>query len=247
MRMLLPLVLAAILASNVGAGITASVYRADEKTPLPWTDPNVPDVYRDIMVGTRLTVFIESDRAEYSGGALLVPRDGEQNGLVSARGYREKDFVANFWDSCLEAAGDYPAVWERDMLEGRGVEFYTDFMPAEGRWFVFDYDAQRVGDCAVELYDYNQDFYAPTQVLLFTHVPSRDFDRDTVVNFADFAPLAAQWRQAAVPDPNLNGSPDLNADGLVDSFDVALFSAYWLERTDVNDPVADPNSLAGGL
>jgi hypothetical protein len=73
------------------------------------------------------------------------------------------------------------------------------------------------------------------------------------VNFADFALLASLWRTDA-PDPNqLEPAPpidpntvlsaDLNADDIVDIADLALFSAYWLERTDVNQPPADPNAL----
>ena len=34
---------------------------------------------------------------------------------------------------------------------------------------------------------------------------------------------------------------DLNSDGLVDIGDLTLFSDYWLERTDCNEPAADPN------
>ena len=54
MRVALPLLLIAVLVSNVSASVTAKVYLADEEIPLALKDPNVPDVFRDIMVGTHL-------------------------------------------------------------------------------------------------------------------------------------------------------------------------------------------------
>ncbi len=44
------LALAGLLASTALATLSLQVYRADEQTPLLPADPNIPDVYQDIMV-----------------------------------------------------------------------------------------------------------------------------------------------------------------------------------------------------
>ena len=83
-------------------------------------------------------------------------------------------------------------------------------------------------------YDFSVSFDVPIETLAFTHVPSRDFNGDTVVDFKDLALLASHWDLNA--DPNSPDGPfDLNADGRIDLGDLALFSEYWLERTDCGD------------
>lgn len=245
--LLLPLAVA-ILASNVWAGVTASVFLADEETPLALREPNVPDVYRDIMVGTRLTILIESDQPGYWWGSLLIPWDQTDKGLVWGRGPSLDGTLLNFWGSCLEAAGEDAGAWLARNPDGVGVEFDSDKLTVPGEWFVFDYWAEAGGTCDVDFYVYDFEdittFLSPARILSFTHVPSRDFDGDTIVNFRDFAPLASQWKLAVTPDPNAASSPDLNSDGLVDTFDVALFSQFWLECTDSNEPDTEPNAPA---
>jgi hypothetical protein len=251
MRVLLSLLTAAILAPNAWAGVSARVLRADEKTTLPLADPNVPGVYRDIMVGTRLTVFVGSDIGEYWLGGLLVPWEDRNTGVLSARGYTEDGVFPNYAGSCLEAAGYLPLVSYIDSASGLGFDLAADVDATAGDWFVLDYRAEEVGTCNVELHEYIGSLGALTDVLLavlsFKHVPSRDFDSDAIVNFTDFALLASQWGHVAILDPNINGSPDLNADSLVDALDMALFSEYWLERTDYNEPDTEPNGLTGEL
>jgi hypothetical protein len=247
MKVVLTLFVAMVLASSTWAGITVNVYLADEKTPLLPADPNVPGVYTDIMAGTQLTIFISSDADGPWDGVLLIPWDNVDTGVLSARGYNGIPLRPNYLDSFLPAAGHFAMVTDFNFPRGLGFDcFVTDFA-VPGDWFVLDYSAKDVGICEVKLYDLFVDFYNPIQCFFFTHVPSRDFDDDAIVNFTDFALLAAQWGQVAVVDPNANGSPDLNADGIVDAFDMVLFSEYWLERTGLaepnepNEPDADPN------
>ena len=82
------------------------------------------------------------------------------------------------------------------------------------------------------------------QTLSFQHVPSRDFNGDMVVDFKDFARFAAHWRSAPDPNAGAGATFDLSTDNWIDSSDLASFSEYWLERTDSNEPPADPNTTA---
>ena len=60
-----------------------------------------------------------------------------------------------------------------------------------GDWFVVDYYAEQVGICTVGLYGSLAGSQVPSQTLFFTHIPSRDFNHDTMVDFKDFARLAS--------------------------------------------------------
>jgi hypothetical protein len=110
-----------------------------------------------------------------------------------------------------------------------------------GDWFVVDYYAQQAGFCVVEFYDSSTGVDTLIQTLSFTHVPSRDFNRDSIVDFQDFARFAAQWRSAASdPSSGPTADLDLDADGRVDLADLASFCRYWLEQIDspiVPEPV----------
>jgi hypothetical protein len=159
-----------------------------------------------------------------------------------------------------------------DETSGVGLYFSLGRDAIPGEWFVVDYHAKTLGTCYLGLYEFavaigpvDPGIWLPPslerpeaphsvlQALTLNHVPSRDFNQDNVVDFVDFALLAQAWRsdapdpnqlQPAPPiDPNTVLSPDLNADGTVDVADLARFSAYWLQRTDVNPPAADPNAL----
>jgi hypothetical protein len=154
-------------------------------------------------------------------------------------------------DSCLEAAGDRASAWDFSGPEGVGFEFSTSYdlgvpdrRPAvPGDWFVFDYHAQRVGSCDVGLYDISIGLDTRIDQLSFTHVPSQDFDRDTIVNFEDLALLAGHWRATVGHDPNSREVMfDLDSDNRVDVGDLALFGEYWLERTDCGEAGIAPPS-----
>ena len=90
------------------------------------------------------------------------------------------------------------------------------------------------------LYDLVVDFNTPMEILSFTHVPSRDYNGDTIVNFEDFALLASLWHEPADPQVHPATSVDLNGDAHIDPLDVALFSEFWLQRTDCNEPETEP-------
>jgi len=123
-----------------------------------------------------------------------------------------------------------------------GFDFVTHPGAVPGEWFVLDYHAAEVGLCYVGLYNYDFSLDTPIETLLFNQVPSRDFDGDTVVNFMDFALLASHWGQEPVLDPEFEATFDQDGDGSIGAGDLALFSEFWLERTDCNEPATDPNT-----
>ncbi len=253
MRTLLVLMTVTILAPMAVAKVWTTVYRCDETTPLALVDPNRTGVYRDIMVGTRLVIVVSSDTGEYWGGQLRLSWDDAAYATLSGRGPVVVPGVAipEYVDSCLVAAGGGAAarVYE-DGARGVGLEFLTSAYPPvfPGDWFIFDYRAEGVGTCEVGLYDPFASLDVPIETLSFTHVPSRDFDGDTIVNFEDLALLAGRWRTTADDDRNRpEVAFDLNSDSRIDADDLALFSEYWLERTDCNDMVADPNDSSPGV
>ena len=261
-----------LLASTAWAAVSAHVFRADEITPLPWADPNAPDVYQDIMVGTRLAIFIISDEPGGWNGQLWHPHEEAAIGAVSGR---EGDpNTRNCEGSLLPLTHQKKGalVYGFEIENGPALVLICTAETPPGEWFVVDYHARTVGTCNLGLYgsgvvpdpvdpgiwfppslDRQASEYNILQALAFNHVAPRDFSQDTVVNFVDFALLARAWRsgapdpnqfEPALPvDPNTPLSPDLNADDTVDLADLALFSAYWLERTDVNQPATDPNTL----
>jgi len=70
------------------------------------------------------------------------------------------------------------------------------------------------------------------QGLLGTDV---DFDLDGQVNFCDFSILAAAWKTTIGSDdynPIVDISPDWG-DGIIDAYDAALFSEFWLDQGSV--------------
>lgn len=253
----LSVILAGLLASTCSAEVSAHVYLSDETTPLALADPNVPDVYRDIMVGTRLTICIMSDIESTWSGAIWLSRSNLGRAVVSARAYGPVSPFGNYEGSCLPAAGRDALVTEYVDAAGLSLDLLSSWDAIVGPWFVLDYQALSVGTCSVGLYDYapsgdiglDPNPYDPgdpppfkatlIQVLSFQHVASRDYNDDTVVNFADFAALARRWRETLVLDPNETRAIDLNADDRIDVFDLALFSRYWLERTEAVSPEPD--------
>jgi len=250
-RASISLALVGFLASSVLAGVSAHVYRADEITPLTWADPNIPDVYQDIMVGTRLTVFVGSDTAmpHWSGGLLISWEDSER-GTLSGRGYNEQ--TGNHEGSILEASGVLTFVNGPKRKEfGVGINLSVESATV-GEWIVLDYHAEAIGICDVELYSDKPIEDLPgdwppaetlwIQGLTFNHVASRDHNDDDIVNFEDFAMFADQWRSMAPADPNVGLAPDPNAVAVVDIADLTLFCEYWLQRTDIEDPLSEPNT-----
>ena len=93
-----------------------------------------------------------------------------------------------------------------------------------------DYNATAIGSCTVEFADYDISF-DPIEYFDFNHVRSRDFNKDTKVNFSDFAKLAFYWQDSDCNDPNWCEGTDLDTDGSVDHNDLIDFGDYWLEKT----------------
>lgn len=255
MRIVLTLAVIVALAPVAGADVWTTIYRCDETTPLALADPDRPGVYQDIMVGTRLVIVVSSDTGGYWWGQLRLFWDDAQYASLGGRGPTivPGDVISSYRDSCLEAAGERASAWDFSGPEGVGLEFFSsddrsvpDFRPAvPGDWFIFDYQAERVGSCEVGLYDPFRSFDMPIETLSFTHVRSRDLDSDTIVNFEDLALLARYWRTVVGHDPNEpDASLDLDMDGRIDVGDIALFSEYWLEQTDCGEAGLAPLSKA---
>jgi hypothetical protein len=187
---------------------------------------------RDIMVGTKLTIIVDSNDTEFWAGDIAILGDLQNYGVLSGRDFNE---TTGDWEgSHFPAAGDKAVVWTWDYEEGiLGFNFSTDVYPTEsGDWFVVDYTATAVGDCNVAFYDYSMEpsYFLPSTGA-FHHVPTRDFNLDTVVNFADYAVLADWWQQNCESPGGCDGA-DLNDSSDVDIDDLMLFCDYWLEKTE---------------
>jgi hypothetical protein len=246
MKTLLALAAVVVITPIATARVWTTVYGCDEVTPLAPVDPNHPTVYRDIMVGTHLTIVVSSDTAEHWAGRLLLSWDDVNEATLSGREYDPE--LPNYKGSCLPAAGSRPGAWDYLGPEAVGLEFLSDlFNAAPGDWFVFDYRAEQVGSVDVVLCDLFSGFDAPIETLSFTHVASRDFNRDGTINFKDLVLLGGYWGLIDASSPN-SAPPtfDLSADGRIDTGDLALFSEYWLERMDCSEPLPDPNESSPG-
>jgi hypothetical protein len=247
--MLLALMAVAVLTPAAGARVWVTARYYDGKTPLEWVDPNYPTVYRGIMVGTHLTIVVSADQIGYWSGSLNLDWDNAPYAVLSGRGPIAKP--VNYEGSCLEAAGEQARVMAYMRPYGVGFVLWSTHVyespvyraAAPGDWFIFDYFARKAGTCDVALFDPEIDRNVPVQTLSFTHVPSRDFDMDTIVNLKDFAILAAQWRSTPNADPNHPAAAmDFDANRIIDTNDLSLFSDFWLERTAPPKPADDPNA-----
>jgi hypothetical protein len=227
------------LSGTLHATVTSKVLLADANTPLGLADPNVLGVYKDIMVGTHLTIIISSDTGgEEWLGDLLIGEPYLGKGLLSARDYN--DITTKDWQgSRFPAAGkearvmDWPImIGQGRLLEGFGLQASRDSEIVAGDWFILDYKAVEVGQCVVELTDYSVSFDEPVSVQVFSHVPTRDFDKDGKVCLVDFALLAGVWKAEFSVDPDdPNPQYDLNSDGKVNVSDLRLFFGHWLDTT----------------
>lgn len=222
--------------------VSATVYLADGNTPLEWADPNIPFVYRDIMVGTKLTIIVGSDSGDSWSGKLQVTGPDVGYGVLSARDY---DADVPFAEgSILEAAGERAVARQYENWFNAGVSMSNGLGAMPGDWFIVDYTATAVGSRTVGFYENrwvagknNSPFNPPAPIvveiseLVFFHVRSRDFNKDTKVDFADFAIFSAYRGVADCTWPNWCEGTDLDTDGDVDIDDLMLFADYWLEST----------------
>jgi len=230
MRNLIIVVLTLALSSVAVGEVSTRVCLADADTPLEFADPNVPFVYRDIIVGTKLTIIVDSNVTGTWDGGLYITAPDREYGELSARDYN--DITIDWEGSHFEAAGDMAWVWDIQDDINSGFELSSHNSAVAGDWFILDYTAKNVGICKVDFYDYNFSWNIPFYSLEFSHVLTRDFNQDTKVDFADFSFFALYWLQTGCSDPDWCSGTDLNTDGIVDRYDLMLFADYWLERTE---------------
>jgi hypothetical protein len=230
--------------SSISMGeVSTTVYLADGNTPLEWADPNVPFVYRDIMVGTKLTIVVSSDANGSWSGRLRIAAADRDYGAISARDYN--DVTLEWEGSHLEAAGLWAKVTRTANYLATSFSLLSDSNSVPGDWFVIDYTATDVGNCRVGFYEFVVEpcpecgpFNPPpasdvlVHELVFSHVPTRDFVGDTKVDFIDFAVLTAFMGVTNCADLNWCEGTDLDTDGDVDRDDLMLFTDYWLESTE---------------
>ena len=87
------------------------------------------------------------------------------------------------------------------------------------------------GACSVIFYNWDVDWSNPLYAMSFTHVVTRDFNGDGIVNFEDFAVLGSNWHRTDCSEPDNCSGTDLDADGHVGISDLMQFAEYWLEKT----------------
>lgn len=170
--------------------VSTRVCLADGNTPLELADPNIPFVYRDIMVGTKLTIIVDSNIAERWDGGLFIIGSDRDYGVLSGRDYND---TTHDWEgSRFEAVGDRARVYDVQEDMQSGFDLFGHRRAVAGDWFIIDYIATNVGNCHVSFYDYSGpggiDF--PIYDLVFSHVPTCDFNNDAKVNFTDFTVFA---------------------------------------------------------
>jgi hypothetical protein len=230
MSKILILIIAIFSISSAAAGsVNPKVYRADGNTPLEWADPNVPYVYPDIMVGTQLTIIVDSNVVQNWSGSLALADANMDYAVLSGR---EPLIVGDWTGSHYPAAGNEAAVFDWEETGIDGFDLYTDSTGVEeGRWFIIDYNSTEVGSCKISYYDHDFSWDEPVLYLSFTQVPTRDFNGDTFVDFLDFALFASYWQQTGCSEPGWCGGTDLDANSKVDANDLMLFCNYWLYQT----------------
>jgi hypothetical protein len=210
----------------------------DGNTPLELADPCVPWVYRDIMVGTHLTIIVDSNKDGYwDYGELSIWDANQSYGDLAGRDFNED--TDDWKGSRFPAAGDMARVW--DFQEHRrlndvwhdvnGLTFSVNSNAIAGDWFIIDYNAISVGNCQVAFFDGDFSWDEPLYEMHFTHVPSRDFNEDSIVNFSDFAVVGLYWGITNCTDPNGCKKVDFDNNGIINMNDLKMFVEYWLERT----------------
>jgi len=219
----------------VAGKVSTRVGSADGNTPFVPVDSNLPITrYPDIMVGTKLTIIVDSNVAEYWSGSLAIEDANMDYGTLSCRDCN--DTILDCDGSRSSAAGETAQVLLWQNAGVRGYDLYTDsknIMP--GDWFAIDYIATSMGICNVGFYDHSVDWFEPIYYLAFSHVPTRDFDGDKIVDFGDCAIFALHWRTPFCDGPDWCEGTDLDRDHDVDFGDLTLFTDYWLERTEPPD------------
>ncbi len=230
MKRLILLAIFLSMASVAAGEVSVRVCLADGNTPFEPVEPN-SHVYPDIMVGTKLTIIVDSNVAEnWIGGRLTIEDANMDYGVLSARDY---NYDTNDWEgSRFPAAGTRARVYTYEQMGVYGFQLLGHNSAVAGDWFIIDYNATAVDICKVGFYDHSIDWFNPIYYLEFSHVRTRDFNKDKIVDFKDFAILASYWPVVDHNDPNWCEGTDLDIDNDVDLNDLKLFVEYWLKRTE---------------
>ena len=232
MRKLVLIAIILHMATIAMGEVSTRVCLADGNTPLGLAGPNTPFVYRDVMVGTKLTIIVDSNAAGQWDGGLFIEDPYRDYGILSGRDYNDVTFD---WEgSRFEAASEEARVYDFEDDLRSGFDLYGHRTAVPGRWFIIDYTATQIGQCKVGFYDYSGPggINFPVYYLVFSHVPTRDFDTSTNVDLADFGIFALYWQETTCNEPDWCGGADLNNSGNVNFHDLMLFADYWLERTE---------------
>jgi hypothetical protein len=238
MKKLILFILMLAVTPALCAQVSTRVCLADGNTPLELADPCIPFVYRPIMVGTHLTIIINSDPNDYWEGELAIWDANRDYGRLYGRDYNIE--TSDWQGSRFPAAGSMAVVWDfvapetvdEQAHDANGFWFYGDADNAiPGDWFIVDYNAVGLGACSVIFYDWIVDLEHPLYQMSFTHVRTRDLNDDGIVNFEDFAVLGSNWQRTDCTEPQNCSGTDLDADRYVGISDLKLFAEYWLEKT----------------
>ena len=230
MRKLLVLILALGAVPIATAQVALRVCEADGMTPFDGPD---------IMVGSKLTLIVSSDTGDYWSGGLFIA--GQDRALATLSARDSDPNIRDYTDSHYEGAGDMAKVTAWKDSEIWGFDLYgSDVNAVAGDWFIIDYEATDVGNPSVGFYDYSISWNDPISLLTFHHVPTRDFNRDEIVDISDYVTLAYCWLNENCSEPNWCGGTDISRDGWVDMVDFALFEKYWLWGV---PPVEEPNII----
>lgn len=233
-----------VIQSFIFGEVSTKVYLRDSNELFVPIDVNSALQYMDygqIMVGTQLAIIVDSNVAEYWSGRLLLEDDNMDKGQLYGRGPYDY-FGIGYSGSILEAAGIWAAVfsaepyWEDEDKYVQGLDFESSDEPYVdiGEWFIVDYNSFEVGDVNIAFYwqQVQPPFdYGLIYQIKFEHVPTRDFDSNYRVDFADFSILAWYWDDSNCAEPNWCEGADLDKSGWVDVNDLALFAEFWLEKT----------------
>jgi len=215
------LVLAIILCviSIATGAISTNVFLCDSNIPLQLVDPNIPHVYRDVMVGTKLKIVVSSDTNEPWSGDLGTEEAYWPYGILTPR-------------DPLPAAGELADIYEQEETGIKWINFYTGSHDVEtGDWFIIDYNAVDIGDFNIGFYDHDISWDDPNYYICFSNVRTRDLNNDYIVNFIDYGILTSYWLETNCEAPSWCEGSDLDIDGNVDINDLMLFCEFWLERT----------------
>jgi hypothetical protein len=260
------LVLFSWLITYCSAEVWTTVYYADGITPvalrdpnMPLRDPNIPHIYVDVMVGTHLSIVISSDTDPVMwSGRLTIKESDTTEGQLWPCDFNELTYDSE--ESCsvlpeaqsVSGSGRPPRVESNFTRTGdHYIAMHGTYDPNTGEWFALDYHATGEGECSVFLSEYIKEpfpnkipGYIPPVIevvneSIFTHVKTRNFDDNGVVDFTDFALMALHFQNPASNDPNMPIDPndfapeyDFDQSQSIDMIDISMFMDFWLKRTE---------------